>query len=610
MAIRRDGTLWAWGSQLDGRLGNNVTTGNQTTPLQIGTDTWVQVSAGSTHTMAIRRDGTLWAWGGQLNGRLGNGETSGNQPTPVQIGDDRNWALVSAGNTHTVAIRTDGTLWAWGSPADGRLGNGSTSGDQSSPVQIGTDTNWAQVAASEQHNLAIRRDGTLWAWGRNEFGQTGQTFEGAPQAATNNSSPVQVGSNTNWEFIAAGSVGTNHSIAVRSDGTIWVWGNNARGQVGDGSVFSSHSPMRLGTENWQHISASLQASAHNVAVRADGSLWTWGANFNNRLGDGTLYERWSPVQIQPPANWKQISAGDNHTVAIRTNGELWAWGLNTNGQLGNDSTIAETTPVRIGTRTDWAQVSAGGTHTVAICTDGKLWAWGNQANGRLGNGQTAAGNQTTPLQIKIQIDNIEVETGWKYVSVGLTHTMAIRTDGSLWAWGEGGGGRLGLGDTNNRSIPTRIGTDNNWEYVSAGSAHTMAIRSNGELWAWGLQGNGRLGNDVTTGNQTTPIQIGTDTNWAQVSAGETHTLAIREDGSLWAWGNQVNGRLGNNEISGNQLTPVEIGSDTDWTQISASQSHSVALRTGGSLWIWGNHANGRLGIGPHWRDTPVQVLLQ
>ncbi|HUR17631.1 MAG TPA: hypothetical protein VMZ51_01685, partial [Acidimicrobiales bacterium] len=247
-------------------------------------------------------------WGYNFFGQLGDGTTTAHS-IPVQVGTATNWATVAAGGYHTAAIRTDGTLCAWGNNEYGQLGDGSTTARSSIPVQVGTATNWATVAAGGKHTAAIRTDGTLWAWGNNDSGQVGDG------TLTAHSIPVQVGTATNWATVAAGG---NHTAAIRADGTLWAWGYNGYGQAGSGSFF----PARLGTAtDWATVAAG---HSHTAAVKTDGTLWAWGYNGYGQLGDGTTTTRFVPVQVGTATDWATVVAGDSHTAAVRTDGTLWA----------------------------------------------------------------------------------------------------------------------------------------------------------------------------------------------------------------------------------------------------------------------------------------------
>jgi alpha-tubulin suppressor-like RCC1 family protein len=265
------------------------------------------VSSGFQHTAAIKTDGTLWLWGFGTTGRLGNNAAT-DQSSPVQtISGGTNWKSVSAGDLHTASIKTDGTLWLWGSGGYGRLGNNAAT-NQSSPVQtISGGTNWRSISGGGEHTAAIKTDGTLWLWGQGTFGRLG----------TNNiigqSSPVQtVSGGTTWKSVSSRG---GQNAAIKTDGTLWLWGFATSGQLGDNSTTSKSSPVQTvsGGTNWRSVDVG---GYHSVAIKTDGSLWTWGRSGYGQLGDNTITNRSSPVQtISGGTTWRTVSAGCSHTAA-------------------------------------------------------------------------------------------------------------------------------------------------------------------------------------------------------------------------------------------------------------------------------------------------------
>ena len=282
--------------------------------------------------------------------------------------------------------------------------------NRSSPVQVGLLTTWQQVTAGNGHVAAVKTDGTLWTWGFNPSGQIGRSD------LTYRSSPVQVGSLTNWRQVTAGQ---NFTAAVKTDGTLWTWGGNSNGPLGDGTNVNKSSPVQVGLlTNWKQVSAAA-AAAHIAAIKTDGTMWTWGYNLNGQLGDGTTTTRSSPVQVGILTNWRQVACGSAHTAAVKTDGTLWTCGYNAYGQLGNNDAglVSRSSPVQVGALTNWRQVAAGGRGNAVVKTDGTLWACGYNGQGQLGDGTIV--NKSSPVQVGSL-------TNWRQVTYADNHVAALQ----------------------------------------------------------------------------------------------------------------------------------------------------------------------------------------
>ena len=354
------GSLWSWGSGTAGELGDNTIV-SKSSPVQTVSPTtnWKQVS-NSVAPSAVKIDGTLWVWGNGAGGVIGNNSTL-SRSSPVQtVAAGTNWQQVSASGSSAAGIKTDGSLWTWGLNNFGGLGNNSTA-STSSPVQtISAGTNWKQISIGT-YSAAIKTDGTLWTWGLNNLGQLGDN------STVNTSSPVQTASaGTDWETVVAGA--TNQTAAIKTDGTLWLWGANSVGQLGDNTTVNKSSPVQtiaLGT-NWKQVAIGAPGGA-TAAIKTDGTLWTWGSNIYGQLGDNTTVNKSSPVQtVSAGTNWKQVSCA-SHMAAIKTDGTLWLWGRNLAGNLGNSSTVNRSSPVQTAAGgTNWKQVSVSAEQTMAI----------------------------------------------------------------------------------------------------------------------------------------------------------------------------------------------------------------------------------------------------
>jgi alpha-tubulin suppressor-like RCC1 family protein len=362
---------------------------------------------------------------------------------------------------------------------------------------------------------------------------------------------------------------------IRKDGVssqLWTWGLNTSGQIGDGSLTNRSSPGTTagGGTNWCRISTG---NTHTAGVKTDGTLWTWGCNATGQLGDGTAISRISPGTIcGGGSTWCQIGAGTCHNVAVKTDGTLWTWGGNGYGQLGISSTVNRSSP---GTTAGpnyftWCQASSGRSHTAAVKTDGTLWTWGYGLIGQLGAG--TATNRSSPGQ------TCGTGSTWCQVAAGLIHTTAVKNDGTLWIWGTGACGVIGDNTATTKSSPVSIsGGGTTWCQVSAGSNISSAVKQDGTLWTWGANNTGQMGTLNTTSRSSPGTTSGGGTTWCQISSGSSHNAATKTDGIVWTWGYSGNGRLGDNTTA-NKSSPVTIaGGRTSWCTASAGGSHTAAI---------------------------------
>jgi alpha-tubulin suppressor-like RCC1 family protein len=331
-------------------------------------------------------------------------------------------------------------------------------------------------------------------------------------------------------------------------------------------------------------------------------LWVWGRNEVGRLGTNDITDRSLPVMpFGRGINWKQVAIG-HHSIAIKTDGSLWAWGHNTYGQIGDNTTTHRSVPTQaIGGSAEWKQVSAGGYHSVGIKTNNSLWAWGHNTYGQIGD------NTTTHKSIPTQ--TFCAGNDWRYVACGFYHTAAIKYDGTLWSWGQNTFGQLGDNSTAHRVSPVQTIGGNSWKQISCGHSHSAGIKTNGSLWLWGQNDYGQLGDNTTT-NKSSPVQtVAGGTNWKEVSCGNRFTLAIKTDGTLWAWGHNIYGQIGDNTTT-HRSSPVQtVAGGTNWKQLGLIMGlSSYAIKTDGTLWSWGYNGFGQLGIGntTH-RSSPVQI---
>ena len=351
---------------------------------------WEYIAAGENHTLAISNKGHLYTWGANGVGQLGNGENgtgttdkAKDKKEPVRIGSETNWKAIAAGNFHSMGLKSDGRLYAWGLNNSGQLGDG-TNAQSNTPQQVGANTDWKAIAVGSSYSLALRSNGRLYAWGLNSSGQLGDGTTG------NQSRPQPIGTDT-WKAIAAGGA---HSIAIKSDGSIYAWGFNGSGQLGIGGTDNQNRPQQIGTDtNWQAIAAG---GRHSISIKAD-QLYTWGSNEFSQLGDNKrppiinreLYDQNNPQLIKSLRSVKAVTSGENFSLAITDNSELYIWGI-----IGGYKV-----PTKVTSDTNWKDVAGGKDHVLALKSDGRLYSWGANSNGQLGDGTTV--NKSRPTLIPV-----------------------------------------------------------------------------------------------------------------------------------------------------------------------------------------------------------------
>ncbi|NOK38262.1 kelch-like protein [Corallococcus exercitus] len=342
----------------------------------------------------------------------------------------------------------------------------------------------SRLSAGHEHSLALKQDGTVWAWGDNSRGQLGDG------TSTDRSTPVQVQGLTGIKALTAGHY---HSLALKQDGTLWAWGWNADGQLGDGTKTDRFTPVQVLTG----VKAFAVGYAHSLALKQDGTVWVWGDNGNGQLGDGTTTQRLTPVQVQGLTEVTVLATGQNHPLALKQDGTLWAWGMNANGQLGDGSTNNRRyTPVQVQGLTGVAALAAGLAHSLALKQDGTVWAWGDSGTGQVGGAGT---NPVTPAPITYV-------TGLTALTSSYMHSLALKQDGTVWAWGANSGGQLGDGTATTKYLPTQVQGLTGVAALAAGSAHSLALKQDGTVWAWGANFSGQLG-DGTATQRLTPVRV-------------------------------------------------------------------------------------------------------
>jgi alpha-tubulin suppressor-like RCC1 family protein len=580
------------------------------------------------YNKALNEDFNTWdifSIGHNAENQLGRYRTGADASSPVLMwgGTNKsNWSMLSGEHSGVFGIKPDGTLWAWGGNGSNQLGQDGQIERRTSPIQVFPEYNWIDVAQGNDFNatsicaVAVRNDGTLWTWGTNSWGSLGVNSNFSEEKY---SSPVQVGSDTDWSFTYQhDGYGDDHSgsfqYAGKVDGTLWGWGRNGHGQLGQNNTQPTSSPVQLlGGNGWTNKIARYYEGF--AAIKNDGSLWTCGYNSHGELGDINfgISPRSSPIQV--PGTWSKLTTGRHHVNAIKSDGSLWGWGHNNYGQLGVNNTINYSSPIQIpGT---WVDVAGAGYSTYAIKTGGTLWAWGHGSRGA--NHSNLGNNTTTNVSSPVQLGAL---SAWTDVWACDTFGWARKSDGTIWGWGRNNGRVLGVTNTSpspgvinppnkayeeymNLSSPIQVMASgaNTWNKIMLAPDRVYLINSSNKLFGMGMDEQYRV---VDFGSRpASPIQI--PGSWKYVRSTQSITFGIKTDGTLWHWGYGGWGQ-GGNLYNIDHASPIQVGSDSDWESVASSYHGVYGKKTNGNLYSWGHNNHGQLGLNNTTSySSPVQI---
>jgi alpha-tubulin suppressor-like RCC1 family protein/uncharacterized protein YkwD/plastocyanin/thiol-disulfide isomerase/thioredoxin/uncharacterized membrane protein YphA (DoxX/SURF4 family) len=661
LALRSDGSVWAWGFNYDGCLGDGTTT-TRLTPVQVlglgGNGTLgnvVAIAAGGGHGLAVQQPATpaqpandnfaaasMLSVPASLSGNTFLATTEPGEPVPSAcgaIGKTIWYKLIpeltgifvtTAGSTFDtrLALYTGSALSDLTAIAcDDNSGPNGTSAftagvivGQTYYLQVGGTPFSSGMAYGGDFMLqflantppsavndayAMDQDTTLRVPAPGVLTNDADTEGGSLTAAlVSGPSNGTLSLNANGSFTYtpnAGFSGTDTFTYKASDGAtdsspatvtivVWppatppgtpgdplAWGYNVYGQLGDGTTNTRS--LVAPVSNLRDVVAVAAGTYHSLALKADGTVWAWGVNSYGQLGDGTTTYRYRPVPVGGLTRIVAIAAGDHHGLALRNDGSVWAWGYNNYGQLGDGTATRRLNPVQVSGLTDVVAITAGNYYSLALKSDGSVWAWGYNIYGQLGDGTT--NTRYTPVQLSGLTDVVAITAGYY-------HSLALKSDGSVWAWGFNNYGQLGDGTTNTIYTPAQVSGLTDVVAITAGGYHSLALRGDESVWAWGFNNYGQLG-DGTSTNHLTPVQVsgpggtGTLDNVVAIAAGGTHTLALRSDGSVWTWGNNNYGQLGDGTTN-TRYTPVQVsgpggtGTLDNVVAIAAGVAHSLVVQ--------------------------------
>lgn len=595
VVLKSDGTVWTWGNNSNGQLGNGAEIKDDVPKPVIGLSNVSDISAYGNHTMALKSDGTVWMWGFNNYGELGDGTTVDKYyPTKVlnlpaiKIPENEYEHTISISNSHALVVDVEGKVWAWGWKAFGCLGDGeeATGGKyiETIPIIVHDISDIKSIEAGNLFSLAIGIDGYLWGWGMNDRSELG---------VVGGKNKYLIPQKTTFKDVKMVSSSEYHSIAIKEDGTAWTWGYNLSGQTGTVNINQEvTSPNRL--SNFSSVDKCCASNSMSIILTNDGYVWSCGSGY---LGGGgsQIYPEYISSQHAKALylnNIKSIASTFKHTLALDENGVIWVWGSNSLGQLGNQTQVEAPCPKKI-TDKDGSNcflnpksVASNNGVSLVLDGDGTVWAWGENNYGQLGDGTNI--NRDNPERVK-NADGSGYLENIKMITAEEKYCLALAKDGTVWTWGNA----RNVEETS--GLPSRVISEDGTGYLSdvisiaSGYYANMALKENGTIVTWK--------------GSATPSLVNLN-NIKAVAAGQSHCLALKNDGTIYGWGHNSSGQLGIGGANSEEIkTPEKVrGGDgsgylNNIVAIDAGRGFSVALDKDGYVWNWGDSSRNQLGSG-------------
>ncbi len=544
-----------------------------------------QVSAGSAHSCAITEQGGVKCWGSNSFGQLGDGGTASHSIQADVSGLASGVAALALGGVHSCALTTSGSVKCWGSNSSGQLGDGSNA-QQNTPVNVsGLTSGVVAIAAGGSFTCAVTATGGVKCWGFNSSGQLGDN------TTTNRNAPVDVIGLASG--VATIALGSDHSCALTKTGGVKCWGLNNSGQLGDNTLVQRNTGVDVSGLN-VGVAALAAGGSHTCAVTGSGGVKCWGDNTSGDVGDNTAAQRSAPVDVTGLSSGvAAIALGSFHSCALTTAGGVKCWGMNSAGQIGDASTNQRNSPADvIGFNIKVATLTAGNNHTCAVTSGGSLKCWGSNSSGQLGDNTLV--NRATLIGVNgLSFDVAAMGLGW-------STTCAVDTGAGLKCWGRNDYGQIGdgtRGESLYRIKPVGVvGLSVGAVAVKGGEFHTCSLTTSGGVKCWGSDNYGYLG-DGTFNDSFVPVDVvGLTSGAMAVVNGRFHSCALTMGGGVKCWGDNFYGQLGNNTTTYTNLAVNVVGLSTGVIAIGGGDYHSCALLAGGTVKCWGSNSNGELGV--------------
>lgn len=589
LALTTSGSVLAWGQDFIGQLGNGRLSPSVLTPqpVMLPPSTRItQVAAGCNHALALTASGTVLAWGENLSGQLGDGGRAlSDTPVAVRLPAGTVAKQVAAGCNTSYALTTKGAVYAWGSGSEGQLGTGSTLASSSVPVPVAMapGVSVSSISAGNSDGYLLTVTGTVMAWGGNRLGEAGTP------GATHVLRPQPVTFPRGQAIVSVVGGGFN-AFAMTSAHQLYAWGGNTNGQDGIGSLRDLMRPAPVVVPGGLAIATVNGASAGGfqaVAETTSGAVLAWGANFDGQLGYG-------------------VDTTSYFAVGLARSGSAYAWGSDSTGGFGNGpATTQSLVPLAALAGKTWRSLSAGCTQVLGLSRSGQVYAWGGNFDGQAGGASQSP--STLPAAVPLPGNQPAVA-----VAAGCIDSLALASDGRVYAWGANESGELGDGATTVAASPVAVSlpAGASVKAIAAGCSFGMALTTTGTVYTWGDNSQGQLGHGggpAVAVPQPVPGLPPLDA----IAAGCYHALGMAADGTVYAWGDNASGQLGTGTTT-SSLTPVQVKlpSSVRAVAIAAGGEQSFLLTSAGVAYGWGNNTTGQLGTGGFFDVlTPTAVHL-
>ncbi len=597
--LRESGRVTCWGRNNDGQLGDGTRTPRSSGVRVAGLDDAVAIAAGARHTCAVRAGGAVVCWGADDTGQLGD-RGGPDRLTPAPVPGLSGAAGIAAGAGFSCALLADGSAACWGDDRNGELGYGALSAVPGGPTPVSGLAGATALSANGQHACAIRSDGSLVCWGNNATGQLGDgTLVNRPQPS------VVVG----LQGVSAVAAGLSHTCALSAAG-LWCWGSNSQGQLGadtgtSATPITAPMPVPL-VANPIAIAAGAQ---HTCAVRSTGAVLCWGGNGTGQLGEGSMSSLAEPVPVTGLDTGLAVAAGATFSCTLTSDGAVFCWGDDHDGELGTGRGVTASRPVALPVTA--TAMAAGGAHTCGVTasatTAGGLGfsCWGSNQAGQLGDNDGDDRAHPAPIEQPLVAGTI---------AAGALHTCSVDAGGGLWCWGRGTSGQIGPARMLDTTVPVRVPLPAGVAgalSVATGDAHTCAVGGDpGGLplaACFGANDRGQLGDGTTVAHGApAPVAFGRVAPAAPLAlaAGGAHTCAADGAGRLWCWGRGDRGQLGTGGTD-DRPSPGEVAlpDGNPAAAVSAGEAHTCAVDRAGQVWCWGANDRGQLGSGAAGADV-------